>query len=228
MNAISAPRGRAAARSVACCVWIAVLGRVAPAGDPPQYVKGGTWHDTFLASAESLLSSGLEEPFEPFESGVVRGGEPARRISVDVSGARELWLFATGCPDVIWGVADWAEPVLIGAGGARTSVAVAVAGAYQAVEGQHDVNVTLRSGLYQKLRIGGRPFDRGINVIADSALRVPLDGKQARFEAWIGVDDWSGGKGSVRFAYPPFQRVFNVGFRIVVEESSPAVAGRGR
>jgi len=49
------------------------------------------------------------------------------------------------------------------------------------------------------LRIGGRSFGSGVGSHADSILRVELDGQARRFTAWVGVDDETAGRGSVRF-----------------------------
>ena len=66
--------------------------------------------------------------------------------------------------------------------------------------GRWEKDLTLKSGLYQKMRLNGRTFDRGLNVQADSIIQVPLGGEFARLEASIGVDDWAGTNGSVRFS----------------------------
>ena len=47
------------------------------------------------------------------------------------------------------------------------------------------------------LSIGGRRFERGVGSHAPGAMWIQLNGAQ-RFECWIGVDDETGGKGTVR------------------------------
>ncbi len=49
------------------------------------------------------------------------------------------------------------------------------------------------------LRIGKRAFDKGVGTHANSRLRVALDGKVSRFQAWVGVDAEVGKRGTVRF-----------------------------
>ncbi|MBC8327809.1 MAG: NPCBM/NEW2 domain-containing protein [Planctomycetes bacterium] len=49
------------------------------------------------------------------------------------------------------------------------------------------------------LSIGGRAFARGLGSHAGSRLWVELDGRARRFEAWVGVDDETEGRGSLRF-----------------------------
>jgi len=176
------------------------------AGDPAYYQKQGTWHETMVASVVALAQAGIEAGCSPFESEVMRGGEPARRVAVDVRGARRLHLLVTGDPDKIWGVANWADPRLIDAAGqAHPLTTLTAEGPGRAAldwtvrKGRHDININLHSGLYEPLRIGGRQFARGIHVQADSEIVVALEGRFAQFEAWIGMDDWARTQGSVRF-----------------------------
>jgi hypothetical protein len=151
-----------------------------------------------IASAEAIARTGLEEGFAGFESETIRGGQPGRFISIDVTGAQELWLFVTGSPDVKWGVADWANARLVRKDGAVDLLAGARN--FKAVTGRYETNLTLRSGLYQKMRLGEREFDSGLHVQANSAVFVPLDREDEKFEAWIGVDAWAGTNGTVRFS----------------------------
>ncbi|MDO8539949.1 MAG: SUMF1/EgtB/PvdO family nonheme iron enzyme [Opitutaceae bacterium] len=170
----------------------------ASTSDPAHYVKKATWQQTMIASLQALAKAELADGFAPVESETFRGGQTPQRVSVDVSRAQELFLFATGVPDAKWAVADWADAKLIGKGGKITPLAT-VKG-LDALAGRIEEDMTLRSGLYQKMRLAGRQFDRGINVQADSVVHVPLNGAYERFEAWIGVDDWAGNNGSVRFS----------------------------
>ena len=177
--------------------WLLTLPDLA-AADPEWYLRQATWSDTLLAAWEAVAQSDLQDGFEPFESETLRGGQTARRMSIPVSGAQELYLFVTGVPDVKWGVADWADARLVRPDG--TFEWLSNSNRFTVLLGRHERDLTLKSGLYQKLRLNGRTFDRGLNVQADSILRVPLDGQFERFEAWIGVDDWAGTNGSVRFS----------------------------
>jgi formylglycine-generating enzyme required for sulfatase activity len=167
-------------------------------GAPDWYRKQSTWHDSLLASLEAISRSELEDGFASFESGVMRGGQPARKVSVNVAGAREMHLLVTGCPDVRWGVADWADAALITKRGERQSLSQS--NRFRIRLGRCEVDLTLRAGLYQKMRLGDRQFERGLNVQANSALVVPLGPDDVWFEAWIGVDAWAGTNGSVRFS----------------------------
>jgi formylglycine-generating enzyme required for sulfatase activity len=166
--------------------------------DPAHYVRRATWQQTMIASLEALAKQDLADGFAPFESETLRGGQAAQRVSIDVSGAAEMYLFVTGIPDVKWAVADWADAVLIEKDGKTTPLSSLKNVA--ALHGRLEKDLTLRSGLYQKMRLGDRGFERGLNVQANSVVRVPLAGKYARFEAWIGVDAWAGSHGTVRFS----------------------------
>jgi len=168
------------------------------ASDPNFYLKRATWQDTLIASADAIAKSDLRDGFAGFESETLRGGEAAQHISIDVAGAKELWLFVTGCPDVKWGVADWADARLIAKDG--SAVSLTAEKNFKAILGRHENDLTLRSGLYQKMRLGDREFERGLHVQANSAVLAPIDGEYEKFEAWIGVDAWAGTNGTVRFS----------------------------
>ena len=56
-----------------------------------------------------------------------------------------------------------------------------------------------RSITAQTLSIGGRTFAAGVATHAESILHIALDGKTERFTAYVGVDDATGPRGSVRF-----------------------------
>lgn len=62
------------------------------------------------------------------------------------------------------------------------------------------------------ITIGGRTFDRGVGTHAGSELHVTLDGKVERFQAFVGVDDAAGRRGTVRFmVYGDGKRLFDSG-----------------
>jgi hypothetical protein len=168
------------------------------AGDSDWYIRQSTWHETVLSSLEALARSDLKDGFAPYEGATLRGGELAQKVSIPVAGAQELYLFVTGIPDVKWAVADWADARLVRKD--DTAEWISQSNRTEVLLGRCERDLTLKSGLYQKLRLNGRMFDRGVNVQANSILRVPLDGEFERFEAWIGVDDWAGTNGSVRFS----------------------------
>ena len=88
-------------------------GMTAGAADPEHYRKMSTWQESLLGSVEAIEERGIRDAFETFETGVVRGGEPAVPVRVNVSGATELYLFVSRAPEPIWGVGTWADPKLV-------------------------------------------------------------------------------------------------------------------
>ena len=169
------------------------------ASDPSYYVKAATWQETILASERALEKLPVSDGFGAFESSTLHGGDAPQLVDIDIAGAKELWLFVSGCPDVKWGVGDWADACLVARDGTRVS-ASQLTNDLKRIEGQCEVDLTLRSGLYQKMRLAGKTHTNGWNVLADSVLKLELKADYRRFQAWIGVDDWAGTNGSVRFS----------------------------
>ncbi len=135
--------------------------------------------------------------FAPYAGPILRGGEAAIPIRVPVTGVKDLYLLVTGEPTVVRGAATWADARLIAADGSSVRACHLPGIAY--LEGQHAMDVNLKSGFSGPLAIAGRRFEHGIHVYADSKIRLPLSGKFHWFEAWIGIDDWAGTGGAVRF-----------------------------
>ncbi|MGQ9589654.1 MAG: NPCBM/NEW2 domain-containing protein [Planctomycetota bacterium] len=69
-----------------------------------------------------------------------------------------------------------------------------------------------RSVVGKPLSIGGRAFERGLGSHATMVLHVALDGKTERLSAFVGVDDETEGRGSVRFlVYGDGKKLFDSG-----------------
>ncbi len=184
----------------ACGLAAAITGSMNTAQgaqDPDYYNKRATWHESMAASIESIARN-LSDDFTGFESKTVRGGDPAKPITVSVRGAQEMYLIVTGIPDNRWGMADWAGARLIDKSG--TAKTLRSLKTVKTLLGRHEWDMTLRSGLYQKMRMGGRQFADGLHVQANSIVMVRLDGEYDQFEAVIGLDDWTGTNGHVRFS----------------------------
>ena len=128
---------------------------------------------------------------------MIRGGEPTVKIEVPVAGVQDLYLLVTGVPHVVGGAATWADAVLVAADGKRV-IASRTSGR-EVLKGRLALDVNLKSGVSGPLKIAGQVFQHGLHVYADSQVRIPLGGKFERFEAWIGIDDWVGRRGAVRF-----------------------------
>ncbi len=179
-------------------IFLAVSPCPADTHTPDFYIRKSNWHASLLASLEALAGRGLEDGFESFESATMRGGDPAQSIRIPLKGATELYLFVTGVPDVRWAVADWADARIVRDDGSAEWVSQSARA--NVLLGRCEKDITLKSGLYQKLKLNGRTFEHGLNVQADSIIQVPLEDASAWFEASIGVDDWAGSNGTVRFS----------------------------
>ena len=173
---------------------------------PAHYQREATWFDTMLASIEHAERAGLEPEFTPFESDILRGGDTAQPVRVNLSAAKALHLFVAGDPDKVWGIANWGDPRLVTAsGGSRSLTEAAEEGEgkpaldWSVREGRRAINLNLHSGLYEPMRTAGREFPLGIHVQADSEIVVPVAKDCRAFTAWIGIDDWARGRGNVRF-----------------------------
>lgn len=171
----------------------------------PGFWDGGrTWRVRFAPTAPgrwSYVTACREAAgsFERtlFESGLLRGGEAAKRVSVPVAGVEELTLLVSdGGDNTNWDHADWADARLVAAGGAETRL-----GALQPREAAqgHGTLAVDRNLTGRPLAIGERTFERGLGTHAASRIVYRLDGRFERFEAWVGLDALTGKNGSVRF-----------------------------
>mgnify|MGYP005834032231 CR=1 FL=1 len=191
-------------RVVACALaWAAGgFGSAAEPADPPYYVRKAAWQETMLASREALARVQAEAPqpeagFKPYSTGVIRGGQPAQNISLDVSGLDQLWLVADVGPDNYdYDQAIWGEPRLITAQGAVVRLPTLKPTSVKVGWGRLIVN---NNHTKAGLRIANRKYEYGFWAHAPSALGFALGKKYARFEAWVGIDITAKGNGSVRF-----------------------------
>jgi hypothetical protein len=129
---------------------------------------------------------------------LLRGRQTAEKVEVSVRGLSELYLIVlNGGDNNHSDHADWAEAELVTKDGKVTRVSALTPvyrGGYHGGAVRRDV-----SRLKKPLAIGSKTFAHGISTDAHSELRYRLDGRYETFRAWIGVDDSSQGKGSVRF-----------------------------
>jgi len=128
---------------------------------------------------------------------VIRGGQAAQKISVDVTGLKELWLLATvGRDDYHSDRAAWGDPVLIDKAGNRVDMTTLKPVSSTTGWGTLMLNRGLSGGA---LKIGKTTFKKGFFAHAPSAIRFKIDGKYARFEASVGIGAGAGAKGSSAF-----------------------------
>ncbi len=123
----------------------------------------------------------------------LRGGQPAQRLTLDVSGTDTLVLAATGHS---WGQAVWGEPVLVGSDGSTTRLADLKPESARVGWGQFSVN---RGPDGKPLKVADREFAHGLFAHADSSVVYRIGKRFARFEAWVGVSATAGDKGRVLF-----------------------------
>ena len=138
-----------------------------------------------------------EEDDIPFRSPVLRGGEEAHRVEVDITGWQHLYLVLDEVEDYYHDRANWAEARVVDADGAVVYLdEMAPVTATQ----QHDQLRVNRSANFEDLRIGPRHFERGLHTHAYSVIHYALDGRFSRFEAWAGIcSSKNPGQGSVQF-----------------------------
>lgn len=146
------------------------------------------------AAAEKPIVSDASSPL--FKSGIVRCGDEAREISVDLNGADDLYLFVSyGGDSYTSDQAIWAEPRLITRDGTAVPATEVPMIDQEVGWGRLFVNENQRGG---KLSIAGRGFERGFWAHGPSLLHFKLSGKYERFSAFIGIDT-RGSRGTVEF-----------------------------
>lgn len=150
-----------------------------------------------LVLVGSLLAQDRSDVSHLTKTKLLRGGQEARSISVDILGVKDLYLVVTFGPDNYRSdQAIWADPVLIDKAGAEVDLAGLKPMKVQVGWGQLYVN---RNHSGQPLRIGSRTFAKGFWAHGPSMLHFRLDGRYARFRAQVGIDKGAGSIGSSEF-----------------------------
>lgn len=127
------------------------------------------------------------------KSGVLTGGAPAQRLTLEVTNAKTLALLATGYS---WGQAVWGEPVLIDKDGKQTKLTALTPLSASVSWGQFSLN---HGPDHKPLNVGGRTFAFGLFAHADSEVVYDLAGRFTRFEAWVGINHTAENRGRVIF-----------------------------
>lgn len=141
-----------------------------------------------------------------YDSGVLRGSDPARSVSVNVGGVRDLRLVVTDAGDGIssdhadWGQARVSCPTQPFAGEVFLSdrMWTAAQNAWGPVE-RNLSNGEKGSGDGRAITLGGRVFAKGLGTHAASAVSYALGGRCNVFTASVGIDDEVGDGGSAVF-----------------------------
>ena len=149
------------------------------------------------------------EKFTPFTSDVMRGRQAARHVKLRVAGVKDLWLIAIGVPNSSKGYSDWGDAKLTDAKGKVTYLSDLTPAADNRNYG--GVFRDKRQHGAGPIVIGDRTFKRGIGTHADCEICYRLDGRYEWFEAWIGIDAATNGRGNVQFTVSDKPRGIGVG-----------------
>ena len=134
--------------------------------------------------------------FKPLTSKVIRGGDQPLKVSVDITGLKDLWLLATSGPDDYHhDRAAWGSPVLIDAAGKKIDMTT-IKPTAKAGHGRLILNKGLSGGV---LKIGTTTFKKGFMIHGPSSMHFKLAGKYVRFEAQVGIGSGAGKNGSCVF-----------------------------
>jgi len=137
------------------------------------------------------------EPRLLFDSGLMWGNRPAKRVSLSVRGAQDLHLFVdNGGDDGSWDHADWADAKLISNDG--TVVYLDELKTASAVQG-HGELAFAKNLRGRPLSIAGRRFEHGLGTSHNSHIVYSLNGQYQRFQAWVGLDSIVRNHGTVAF-----------------------------
>lgn len=168
------------------------------AGSQPEpqslYLKRATWAETIAAYREGLARQ--SQGFTPWASGVLRGGQPARQLSVNVAGLDDLWLVVDrggnrrGPDHAVWG-----EARLIDKEGRETPLSTLKPAFVRLSSQRLFLDQNHRK---EPLRIAGRRLAHGLWMMPGEVC-FRLDRKYERFEALVGLDASAEKRGSVQF-----------------------------
>ena len=171
---------------------------------PIPYERHDTWRETLdaylsahkLSEGEETASTPPKKLPQPTE--LLRGGQEARKVSIDVRGENHLILVATDGGDGNGNDhSAWVNARLMDSEGNTTWLDELKASRISVGYGKFIVR---SNDVKTPVLIGTKPYPRYLWAHANSAVRYRLGGKYERFEAWVGVDQRkSKGMGSVTF-----------------------------
>lgn len=182
----------------AAVLLVALAGRparaAADAGDGSA--DASRWVDAVVTARRVAGASQVPAGFAPAQSRLLRRGEPAQTLALDVTGVDLLWLRVTdggdglGCDHAAWG-----EPVLTLTDGRRFDLTQLRPVTWTV--GWFDLDVDRNSrGL--PIHIGGQAYRPALFTHSPALVGYRLAGRFTRFEAKVGLDDDACG-GSVIF-----------------------------
>jgi len=146
---------------------------------------------------KASAAADCECDFRPVKTAMMKGGDEAKPLTVDVTGLKGLFLVVTfGGDNYRSDQAIWAEPQLTAADGSTVDLTTLAPERAQVGWGKLLKNENQKG---QPLQIGGKTFATGFWAHGPSLLHFKLDGKYTRFTAHVGIDVGAGQNGSVEF-----------------------------
>ena len=174
------------------------------------------------AGGGTLSFQVLADGKEVFDSGVMKLGDAAKPVDLDLKGVKTLVLLVEDAGDGnACDHADWAEARFVVSGAKPQTIARPASDSTDTVW-LHTLNLSKmkqsigtpqinRSIREKPLSVGGKRFEHGVGTHAKSSLWLNLAGSAEKFLAFVGVDDAAGG-GTLAFrVLADNQEVFNSG-----------------
>jgi hypothetical protein len=172
------------------CGLLGVLasGRGSPAGETEDWIRD-------LLALRAASCPATRTGARCVTSPVVKGGNPAERLELDVTGLDELWLTAQGVPNYNHARTAWCEPELVTPDGKIVRLTELKPFRAEVGWGQLMLNLDHTNA---PLKVKDRAFVYGFWAHADSVLAFKLDRQFVAFRCWIGLTGGPGG--AARFA----------------------------
>ena len=176
----------------ASVLLVALASHGADAGLPADlYVREATWQQTLATTRARFQKWQAEQiaagkpQLKPYQSDILKAGQAAQQIAVDVKGWNRLVLAAEGIPTWAWGHAIWADPVLVDKDGKKTELWQVKPSEIKVGWGEFLVDKTHLGPLL----IANKKYEHGFFAHAHSRIVFELGAQYTRFEASIGVGD---------------------------------------
>ncbi|MBI4976601.1 MAG: NPCBM/NEW2 domain-containing protein [Spirochaetes bacterium] len=148
--------------------------------------KGGQGDETSAASRVRQLYEG---------ENIVKGTDPAERVTIDLNGAKNIYLLVTAPNGNGSAHAVWGEPYLIDADGKRKELTKLKPKSSKVGWAKLEFN----SFEGKPLAVKDKTFSFGIYAHADSYVHYELDKEYAQLIVYVGINNSSKGGGAVKF-----------------------------
>ncbi len=149
--------------------------------------------------AEDIISSKkeLKESQIQHKTRVIRLGEDAEKISVDLSGWQKVSLRSWGTEDGIsYDQSGWANAYLIKNDGSKVKLSEVTYSYASTRYGQPKLNTGFENAL---ITINGKEYSHGISMHAEAEVIIDLNGEYKAIEAEVGIEDTGSAASSVIF-----------------------------